>query len=156
MLSWCCDQSLGSTFPVLFTRMKKASVVDHYHPWHDSNQWGVIFTREANDPEEYLFNPSLTGYTHVAWDRIVMIKWFGSPSRRGVPEVKSYCYVLCTHSKAPFSWKLIWINRAPTKVAFFTWTALGRILTSDDVRRCVACVGKMRIRWIIFFYIARL
>jgi hypothetical protein len=34
-------------------------------------------------------------------------------------------------------WKSIWKSKAPPRVAFFVWTAaLGRILTTDNLRRC--------------------
>ncbi|KAF5455272.1 hypothetical protein F2P56_024868, partial [Juglans regia] len=35
-----------------------------------------------------------------------------------------------------FPWKNIWRSKAPTKAAFFVWTAaLGKILTIDNLRR---------------------
>jgi hypothetical protein len=61
-----------------------------------------------------------------------------SSSRHGFA-VKSYCTMLTSpRSEEPgsFPWKRIWKVKAPLRIAFFLWaTALGRILTVDNLRR---------------------
>jgi hypothetical protein len=54
---------------------------------------------------------------------------------KGFP-VKSYYVTLLTNTNRIVPWKSIWKTKAPTRVAFFVWTAaMGRILTIDNLRR---------------------
>jgi hypothetical protein len=58
------------------------------------------------------------------------------PSRKGVFEVRSFYRVLSSHGAPPFPWKGIWRSKAPSKVAFFAWTAArSKILTIDNLHR---------------------
>ncbi len=51
-------------------------------------------------------------------------------------QVKSYYRALLPLSGYDMPWKSIWKSKAPPRVAFFVWTAaLGRILTTDNLRR---------------------
>ena len=79
-------------------------------------------------------------------------------------QVKSYYRALLPQSVFAMPWKSIWKSKAPPRVAFFVWTAaLGRILTTDNLRRrqvivldyCWLC-KKMVTLFRIFSCIARL
>jgi hypothetical protein len=76
-------------------------------------------------------------------------------------EVKTFYKALVCHEVAYFLWNGIWRVKAPKRVAFFVWTtALGKILTHDNLRRrgivvverCVMCKS-MGNPLITFFYI---
>jgi hypothetical protein len=64
-------------------------------------------------------------------------------------KVKSFFYSLACSEGSRFPWKSVWRTQAPSRAAFFTWSAaLGKILTLDNLRkqhvividRC--CMGK--------------
>ena len=49
---------------------------------------------------------------------------------------RSFYYALIDRRGVRFPWKSIWRVKAPPRVAFFIWTtALGRILTCDNLMR---------------------
>jgi hypothetical protein len=50
-------------------------------------------------------------------------------------EIRSFYHVLSIPAASPFSWKSIWSGKALLRVAFFVWTALGKILTLDNLRK---------------------
>jgi hypothetical protein len=50
--------------------------------------------------------------------------------------VKSFYEVLTSLNGSSFPWKSIWRVKAPSRVAFFVWTAdLRKILTFDNLRK---------------------
>ena len=50
--------------------------------------------------------------------------------------MKDYYRCILPQSGFTLPWKSIWRSKAPPRVAFFVWTAaLGRILTTDNLRR---------------------
>jgi hypothetical protein len=62
-----------------------------------------------------------------------------TPTSRHGFAVKSYYTILSSPNSeelGSFPWKSIWKVKAPPRIAFFLWaTALGRILTVDNLRR---------------------
>ena len=57
-------------------------------------------------------------------------------STRGVFDVCSYYRALQPPNPDSFQWKPLWKSKVPPKVSFFIWTtALGEILTTDNLRR---------------------
>ena len=63
-----------------------------------------------------------------------------NPFSRKVFEVKSFYKVLLPASAHFFPWKSVWRPKVPSKVCFFLWTvALGRVLTTDNLRRRRLC-----------------
>jgi hypothetical protein len=71
---------------------------------------------------------------HGEGDRLL---W--NPSKKGLFEVKSFYEELIRKddpSFPSFLWKKIWRVKAPTRVAFFVWSAtLDKILTHDNLRK---------------------
>jgi hypothetical protein len=58
------------------------------------------------------------------------------PSKKGLFKVKSYFSSLAGFEGRHFPWKSVWQTRAPSRVAFFAWSAaLGKILTVDNLRK---------------------
>jgi hypothetical protein len=77
---------------------------------------------------EWLYSTSVR---HGEGDRLV---W--NPFERGFFEVRSYYGVLIRKNDPSFPWKSIWRVKAPTRVAFFVWSAaLGKILMHDNLRK---------------------
>jgi hypothetical protein len=100
--------------------------------------WDLNFTRHAQDWEleavfsfmELLYSSSAKGHGE---DRMC---WRGH-SKDGF-QVKSYYNLLLPPAGYLGPWKRIWKTGAPPRVAFFVWAAaLGRILTTDNLRRHV-------------------
>jgi hypothetical protein len=51
-------------------------------------------------------------------------------------DVRSFYNILASKEASPFPWKNIWRTKAPSRVAFFTKTAvLGKILTIDNLKK---------------------
>jgi hypothetical protein len=138
---WCGDRSLKQCFPALFSivRNKDAMVGDNLAVHNGVIQWNVLFTRQIQDWEmdmvlsffDRLYSISAR---HGEGDRLV---W--NPSKKGLFEVRSFYEELIRKDGPPFPsfpWKNIWRVKAPTRVAFFVWSAaLGKILTHDNLRK---------------------
>jgi hypothetical protein len=99
-------------------------------------EWNVLFTRQIQDWEmdmvlsffDRLYSISAQ---HGEGDSLV---W--NPSKKGLFEVRSFYEELIRKDGPPFPWKNIWRVKAPTRVAFFVWSAaLGKILTHDNLRK---------------------
>ena len=136
--SWCGTGSLKDGFPELFriARNKEALVRDHIRYQNGGVYWDLNFTRHAQDWEleavfsfmELLYSSSAKGHGE---DRMC---WRGH-SKDGF-QVKSYYNLLLPFAGHLGPWKRIRKTGAPPRVAFFVWAAaLGRILTTDNLRR---------------------
>jgi hypothetical protein len=104
---------------------------------HDATHvWDIEFSRPFQDWElemgvsfmEFLYSlPIRRGTMDSIW-------WH--PSTKGIFEVRSYYSVLVQSTGTYFPWRSVWNSKVPSRVAFFIWTAaLGRILTTDNLRR---------------------
>uniref|UniRef100_A0A2N9HQK9 Reverse transcriptase zinc-binding domain-containing protein n=1 Tax=Fagus sylvatica TaxID=28930 RepID=A0A2N9HQK9_FAGSY len=136
--SWCGDQPLQTRFPELFRlACDPNAMVDTHLRFHDATHvWDIEFYRPFQDWEvergvsfmELLYSlPIRRGTMDSIW-------W--QPSTKGIFEVRSYYSVLVQSSDTYFPWKRVWNSKVPSRVAFFIWTvALGRILTTDNLRR---------------------
>jgi hypothetical protein len=111
-------------------------VVDNLAVHNGNIHWNVLFKRQLQDWEmemvlsffERLYSTSIR---QGEGDRLV---W--NPSTRGLFEVRSYYEVLSRKEGHSFLWKNIWCAKAPTRVAFFVWSAaLEKILTHDNLRK---------------------
>jgi hypothetical protein len=49
--------------------------------------------------------------------------------------MRSFYNILVPHDNTHFPWKRIWQSKVPLRVTFFAWTALGKILTADNLRK---------------------
>jgi hypothetical protein len=96
----------------------------------------VSFVREAHDWEVGVF-ASFFHVLHLAIairDRADRLRWV--PSKKGVLKVKSYFSSLACCEGSHFPWKSVWRTQAPSRAAFFAWSAaLGKILTADNLRK---------------------
>jgi hypothetical protein len=100
-----------------------------------SIQWNVCFVKEAHDWEVDVFASfQVLHSAMVSRDRADRLRWV--PSKKGVFKVKSFFSFLVGSKGQCFPWKRAWQTQAPSRVAFFAWTAaLGKILTVDNLRK---------------------
>jgi hypothetical protein len=138
---WCGTYSLRNAYPELFhiAWHKDAFVGDLLRYQNGAVSWVLNFIHHVQDWElesvssflELLYSSSAKGHGE---DRLC---WRGS-SKDGF-QVKDYYKALIPTAGPAVPWKRIWKTKAPPRVAFFVWTAaLGRILTTDNLRRrCV-------------------
>jgi hypothetical protein len=135
---WCGDRPLKLCYPVLFSfaRFQDAWVVDNLSVVDGVAHWNVFFKCYARDWEvdmvlsfyERLYSNQIR---HGAVDKLV---W--NLSKRGIFQVKTLYRALASQEVVSFPWKSIWRVKAPKRVSFFVWTtALGKILTHDNLRR---------------------
>jgi len=70
----------------------------------------------------------------VSRDRAYKLWWVSS--KKGLFKVKSFFSFLACFEGRRFPWKSVWRTQAPSRVAFFAWSAaLGKILTVDNFRK---------------------
>jgi hypothetical protein len=114
---------------------KEASITDNFDSVSGSLQWNISFMRSLNDWEvddlaslySLLYSYNLGGGADKIW-------WV--PNRKEKFEVKSFYFILNSSISFHFPWKSIWRTKAPSRVAFFVWSAaLGKILTLDNLRK---------------------
>jgi hypothetical protein len=105
------------------------SIADNRECLNGSVQWNVTFIRRVHDWEvEALASFYTLLYSHtMRWEGEDRMWWI--PSRKGKFEVSSFYRILASKDSIPFPWKSIWRTKAPSRVAFFAWTAaLGKTL----------------------------
>jgi hypothetical protein len=135
---WCGSCSLRTAFPDLYriARHKDVVVGDLLQFQNGVVTWLLDFIRHVQDWElesvnlllELLYSSSAKGFGE---DRMC---WRGGS--KGGFQVKAYYSALLSQSGLHWPWKSIWKSKAPPRVSFFVWTAaLGRILTTDNLRR---------------------
>jgi hypothetical protein len=75
--------------------------------------------------------------TQSKWAEVAKISCDGSPpKKKGLFKVKSFFYSLTCSGSSRFPWKSVCRTQAPSRVAFFVWSAaLGKILTLDNLRK---------------------
>lgn len=99
-------------------------------------QWDVRFIRAAHDWEVDDLATFFALLYSVRIERDAEDKLWWSPSRKEKFDVSSFYKTLVYKESVCFPWKSIWRTKAPSKVAFFAWTAaLGKILTLDNLRK---------------------
>ena len=96
--------------------------------------WDVLTTSRLGIGEHGSFSAPLLYSTMVGRNEEVKLVWL--VARSGSIEVKLYYTVLSGRNSHSFPWKSIWKVKIPSKVVFFTWTAVkGNILTLDNLRK---------------------
>ena len=137
--TWCGDLPLKQQFPILYllTRAPEARVADFCHLQGSNYVWDISFIRAVQDWELEMVDSFMTLlYSHSIRPGVVDSLWW-IPSHKGNFEVRSFYYTLVhPHPQGNFPWKRVWKAKAPSRVAFFVWTAaLGKILTIDNLRK---------------------
>ncbi|XP_042977702.1 uncharacterized protein LOC122308443 isoform X1 [Carya illinoinensis] len=140
---WCCERPLNAVFLVVLSLVgnQQVAVSEVLCRADGVVHRNVILTRNAQDwelDEIAGFFSFLHSVKLGANGRDCML-WKHSGSNKF--SVNSFYKVLTAQQHISFPWKSIWKVCVPSKVAFFSWTAaLGKILTIDNLRKCVMIV----------------
>jgi hypothetical protein len=96
----------------------------------------MSFTREAHDWEVDIFVSFFQVLHSVKVSRGSENKLWWVSSKKGLFKVKSFIYSLACSENSRFPWKSVWRTQAPSRAAFFVWSAaLGKIFTLDNLRK---------------------
>ncbi|KAG2699994.1 hypothetical protein I3760_07G213400 [Carya illinoinensis] len=120
---WCGEVALKDSFPLAFrvASDQEAAVADLMTLSGDQVQWNVTFTRAAQDWEIDNFE----AFFHLLY----------SKKPNGL-QVDTLWWIPTASPNSQFPWRRLWRNKAPPKALFFIWTAaLGKILTTDNLRK---------------------
>ena len=137
---WCSDRPLKELFPGLYgCSLNQDDTIASAlirQGIGQSRVWNLSFGRDFNDWEldQVVAFFSLL-HSHTPRDEVVdKLVW--NPNRRGSFDSRSFYHVLHVPSEVRFPWKSIWRVKAPSRVAFFIWSAAwGRILTCDNLKK---------------------
>jgi hypothetical protein len=108
----------------------------------------VSFIREALDWEVDDFVSFFQALHSVKVSRGSEDKLWWVSSKKGLFKIKSFFYSLASTGSSRFRWRSVWRTQAPSRAAFFVWSAaLSKILTLDNLRmrhvvminRCYMC-----------------
>ncbi|KAJ9705958.1 hypothetical protein PVL29_003867 [Vitis rotundifolia] len=134
---WCGDTALSLMFPQLFTLsvQRNATVKDVWDSSLGQGGWNLIFSRDFNDWELDLIG-----------DLLILLRDFRTSSEEDSVfwkegnhdtfRVKDAFRLLDAPNVTAFPIKCIWVDKVPTKVAFFAWEASwGKILTLDRLQK---------------------
>ena len=134
---WCGNAALSQTFPQLFALAvhRNATVNEMWDSSLGQGGWNLRFYRDFNDWELDL----IRGLLNMLRDFRISseedsVLWKGGG--HGIFGVKDAYNVLVIPNACAFPIKCIWVDKVPTKVAFFAWEAMwGKILTLDRLKK---------------------
>ncbi|RVX10222.1 LINE-1 reverse transcriptase-like [Vitis vinifera] len=134
---WCGDEALSRSFPQLFALAvhKNETISEVWDSSLGQGGWNLRFTRDSNDWEldliEAMFNMLRDFKISQEEDSVV---WRGGG--QGTFGVRSAYNLLAAPNSIDFPVRCIWVDKVPTKAAFFAWEATwGKILTLDRLQR---------------------
>lgn len=140
---WCGDTILKDALPMLYhiARNKEVFMAENTN-WNSGVlQWDILFTRSVNNWEVGILQSFLCLPYSFKVTRAKEDQMFGTPTRGGLFEVKSYYEALITGHSPYFLCKTIWKDKIPSTVAFFTWPAVrGQILTIKNLQKQNRCL----------------
>ncbi|KAJ9692984.1 hypothetical protein PVL29_011901 [Vitis rotundifolia] len=134
---WCGNTALSLMFPQLFALsvQRNATVKDVWDSSLGQGGWNLIFSRDFNDWELDLIGDLLIllrGFRTSSEEDSV----FWKEGNHGTFRVKDAFRLLDAPNVTAFPVKCIWVDKVPTKVAFFAWEASwGKILTLDRLQK---------------------
>ncbi|RVW17208.1 putative ribonuclease H protein [Vitis vinifera] len=158
---WCGDEALSRIFPQLFALAvhKNATISEVWDSSLGQGGWNLRFARDSNDWElvviEALFNMLREFKLSQEEDSVV---WRGGG--QGKFGVSCAYNLLAAPNSLEFPVRCIWVDKVPTKAAFFAWEATwGRSLPWIGSKEeggsfliAVFCVVVKRKMYITFFY----
>ncbi|RVX03101.1 hypothetical protein CK203_016596 [Vitis vinifera] len=158
---WCGDEALSRIFPQLFALAvhKNATISEVWDSSLGQGGWNLRFARDSNDWElvviEALFNMLRDFKLSQEEDSVV---WRGGG--QGKFGVSCAYNLLAAPNSLEFPVRCIWVDKVPTKAAFFAWEATwGKILPWIGSKEeggsfliAVFCVVVKRKMYITFFY----
>ncbi|RVW46326.1 LINE-1 reverse transcriptase-like [Vitis vinifera] len=133
--NWCWDNI--RIFPQLFALAvhKNATISEVWDSSLGQGGWNLRFARDSNDWEldliEAMFNMLRDFKISQEEDSVV---WRGGG--QGIFGVRCAYNLLAAPNSIDFPVRCIWVDKVPTKTAFFAWEATwGKILTLDRLQR---------------------
>ncbi|RVW38172.1 LINE-1 retrotransposable element ORF2 protein [Vitis vinifera] len=134
---WCGNEVLAQTFPQLFELavQRNASVNEMWDSSLGQGGWNIRLSRNFNDWEL----DALGELLHLLRDLRTSLEedaviWKGES--HGLFWIRDAYKLLSGSNVIIFPKKSIWVNKVPTKVAFFAWEASWeKVLTLDKLQR---------------------
>ena len=134
---WCGNEALSQTFPQLFVlaTQRNASINEMWDSSLGQGGWNIRLSRNSNDWE---LDP-LGELFHMLRDLRISPKedsviWKGG--EHGLFRIRDAYKLLTGPNVITFPKKSIWVDKVPTKVAFFAWEATWeKVLTLDRLQR---------------------
>ncbi|KAL6348571.1 hypothetical protein AAG906_016083 [Vitis piasezkii] len=134
---WCGNNVLSQSFPNLFAMaaQRNATVEEMWDQNFGQGGWNLRFLRAFNDWElDTVGNLLDVLREHRVTLEEDSVIW--KEGRDGLFRVKRAYSVLASPIVAEFPNSNIWVDRVPTKIAFFAWEAAwGKVLTLDRLQR---------------------
>ncbi|RVX18958.1 Transposon TX1 uncharacterized 149 kDa protein [Vitis vinifera] len=134
---WCGNEELAQTFPQLFELavQRNASVNEMWDSSLGQGGWNIRLSRNLNDWELDALGELLQLLrdlrTSLEEDAVI---WKGES--HGLFRIKDAYKCLAGPNVISFPKKGIWVDKVPTKVAFFAWEASWeKVLTLDKLQR---------------------
>ncbi|RVW53252.1 Transposon TX1 uncharacterized 149 kDa protein [Vitis vinifera] len=134
---WCGNEELAQTFPQLFELavQRNASVNEMWDSSLGQGGWNIRLSRNLNDWELDALGELLQLLrdlrTSLEEDAVI---WKGES--HGLFRIKDAYKLLAGSNVISFPKKGIWVDKVPTKVAFFAWEASWeKVLTLDKLQR---------------------
>ena len=134
--TWCTDTPLSHCFNHLFVLAahRDATIEEMWDQNSGQGDWNLVFLRDFNDWELDMVGEllhTLRGHRPSLEEDSVMWR----RGRNGLFRVKEAYRLLDNPNAIAFPSRSIWVDRVPTKVAFFTWKATwGKVLTLDRLQ----------------------
>ena len=133
---WCRETSLAVRYPDLFRfcRNKDANVVELMISTNGALFWDVRFFRGVHARDLEAMSDFLEAVYGSPLRELGEDKMCWIPSKDNGFLVSDYYRILVGTTFYGFSWKNIWKQKIPSRVAFLVWTAaLGKWLTIDNL-----------------------
>ena len=133
---WCGNATLSQSFPQLYALavQRNATVNEVWDSNFGQGGWNLRFFRGFNDWELDLIGDLLTMLRFRISFEEESVFWKGGEN--GKFGVKEAYNLLIAPNEFAFPKKCIWVDKVPTKVAFFAWEATwGKILTLDRLQK---------------------
>ncbi|RVW65604.1 putative ribonuclease H protein [Vitis vinifera] len=134
---WCGNEVLSQAFPQLFTLAahRSASVNEMWDSSLGQGGWNIRLSRNSNDWEL----DALGELLHMLRDLRISLEedaviWKGEGHGRF--QIRDAYKLLTGSNVTTFPERSIWVDKVPTKVAFFAWEASWeKLLTLDKLQR---------------------
>ncbi|RVW22206.1 putative ribonuclease H protein [Vitis vinifera] len=133
---WCTDTELSHCFPHLFVMAihRNATVEEMWDQNSGQGGWNLNFLRDFNDWELDMVGDllhALRGHRPSLEEDFVLWR----RGRNGQFRIKEAYSLLANPNDTVFPSRCIWVDRVPTKVAFFAWEATwGKVFTLDRLQ----------------------
>ncbi|RVW90897.1 Urease [Vitis vinifera] len=134
---WCGNERLSHAFPQLYEMAvnKNATVNEMWDHSNGPGGWNLRFHRDFNDWEMDMIRGLLIRLRDVklSSEEDGVLWKVGGHGKYGVKEAYNGLVVI---NACDFPHRGVWVNKVPTKVAFFAWEAAwGKILTLDRLQK---------------------